>query len=114
MTDQLRIESESGARHGRRIIRLAGRVSLETVPAFLKVLRAEQSSVVILDFSQVVSIDSAGVGSLIQLHVTYQKNGQLLALAAISSRVEAVLDIAHVKKIFRTFPTVEAAEEALG
>ncbi len=114
MPDQLRIESESGARHGRRIIRMAGRVSLETVPEFLKVLRAEQSSVVILDFSQVASIDSAGVGSLIQVHVAYQKNGQLLALAAVSTRVEAVLEVAHVKKVFRTFPSTDAAEEALG
>lgn len=114
MSDQLRIEIESGARHGRRILRLAGRVSLETVPEFLKVLRAEQSSVVILDFAQVSSIDSAGVGSMIQLHVAFQKNGQILALAAIGSRVEAVLDVAHVKKVFRTFPSVEAAEEALG
>jgi anti-sigma B factor antagonist len=114
MSDQLRIESESGERHGRRILRLAGRVSLETVPEFLKVLRAEQSSVVILDFAQVSSIDSAGVGSLIQLHVAFQKNGQILALAAIGSRVEAVLDVAHVKKVFRTFPSVQAAEETLG
>jgi anti-sigma B factor antagonist len=114
MSDQLRIETESGERHGRRILRLTGRVSLETVPEFLKALRAEKSTVVILDFSQVSSIDSAGVGSLIQLHVAFQKNGQILALAAISTRVEAVLDVAHVKKVFRTFLSVEAAEEALG
>ena len=114
MSEQLRIESESGARHGRRILRVAGRVSLETAPEFLKVLRAEQSSVVILDLGQLSYIDSAGVGALIQMHVAYQKNGQLLALAAIGSRVDAVLEVARVKRIFRTFPNLEAAEESLG
>lgn len=114
MADQFRIDIDSGARHGWRILSVAGRISLETVPDFLKVLRAEQSSVVILDFSSVNSIDSAGVGALIQLHVAFQKRGQILVLAAISARVEAVLDVAHVKKIFRTFPSVQAAEEALG
>ncbi len=114
MVDLLKIDSERGARHGRRILRLSGRVSLETVPDFLRALRADLPSVVILDFSGVTSIDSAGVGALIQLHVAFQKKGQILALAAIGPRVEAVLDVAHVKKVFRTFASVQGAEEALG
>jgi anti-anti-sigma factor len=114
MPDTLKIEIESGALHGRRIVRLAGRLNLETVPEFLKVVREDKSPVVIADFAGVSYIDSAAVGALIQTHVAYQKNGQLLALAAINPRVEAVLDITHVKKVFRTFPDVAAAEEALG
>ena len=114
MADNLRIDIQSGERHGRRIVRLVGRLNIETVPEFLKVMRADQSPVVIADFSGVSYIDSAAVGALIQTHVAFQKNGQLLALAGVSSRVEAVLDITHVKKIFRTFPNVAAAEEVLG
>ncbi len=114
MAGQLRIDLDSGARHGRRILHLAGRVSIETVPEFLQALRAEKSSVVILDLGPLSYIDSAGVGALIQMHVAFQKSGQLLALAAVGPRVAAVLEIARVKSIFRTFPSVEAAEEALG
>jgi anti-sigma B factor antagonist len=114
MGGQLKIDIDTGALHGRRIVRVAGRISLETVPDFLKVLRAEKSSVVILDLGQLSYIDSAGVGALIQMHVAFQKSGQVLALAAIGPRVAAVLEVARVKNIFRAFPSVEAAEEALG
>lgn len=114
MPGQLKIESENGARHGRRILRLTGRVSIETVPEFLQALRAEKSTVVILDCGELSYIDSAGVGALIQMHVAFQKSGQLLALAAVGPRVGAVLEVARVKGIFRTFPSVDAAELALG
>jgi anti-sigma B factor antagonist len=114
MLDDLKIQIQSGERHGRRIVRLVGRLNIETVPEFLKVMRGDQSPVVILDFSGVAYIDSAAVGALIQTHVALQKSGQMLALAGVSPRVDAVLDITHVKRIFRTFPNVAAAEEVLG
>jgi len=114
MAGQLKIDIDSGAHPGRRILRLTGRVSIETVPEFLKVLRAEKASVVILDLGQLSYVDSAGVGALIQMHVAFQKSGQLLVLVAVGPRVAAVLEIARVKSIFRTFPSVEAAEEGLG
>jgi anti-anti-sigma factor len=114
MLDDLKIQIQSGERHGRRIVRLAGRLNIETVPEFLKVMRGDHSPVVILDFTSVAYIDSAAVGALIQTHVAFQKNGQLLALAGVTQRVEVVLDITHVKKIFRMFPNVAAAEEVLG
>ena len=114
MTERLKIVSESTERHGRRILRVTGRVTLETVPDFLKALRAETASVVILDLGGVPYMDSAGVGALVQMHVAYQKNGQTLAMAAINTRVDAVLDIARVKKVLKSFPDVETAEQSLG
>jgi anti-sigma B factor antagonist len=114
MIERLRINSENTERHGRRIVRVSGRVSLETVPEFLKALRAEQASVVILDLSGVPYMDSAGVGALVQIFVAYQKNGQMLALAGVTPRVDGVLEIARVKKVLKSFPDVATAEQSLG
>jgi anti-anti-sigma factor len=111
---QFEVESRAGARPGQRIVRLTGPLSLETVPEFLKALRAETAPAVILDLSGLSFLDSAGVGALIQTLVSLQYSGRKLAVVELSSQVLTVLEITRVHKLFTIFATVAQAEEQLG
>jgi anti-anti-sigma factor len=110
MADVLTISVSDGRHAGHRVMRMQGPLSLETVPAFLKEIRAEKSPVVILDFTNVSLIDSAGVGALIQTHVAFAKSQRTMALAAVNARNMAVFEITRVAKALRIFASVQDAE----
>jgi anti-sigma B factor antagonist len=88
---------------------LTGSLTLETVAGFNQSLREETAPVMVLDLSKVEWLDSAGVGALVQLLVRRAKGKGSLALAGLSTRSNAVLQVAHVLRLFSVFPTSEDA-----
>lgn len=114
MSDTLEIQKLDGTRAGQRVLRLIGALSLQTVPDFLKVVRAETAPAVIVEFSGVIIVDSAGVGALLQTMASMNKAQRKLGLAALSQRTIAVLEITRVIGLFKVFPTLAEAEEKLG
>jgi anti-anti-sigma factor len=113
MSDKLEIRKLDGARSGQRVLRLLGALSLQTVPDFLKVVRAETSPVLIVEFTDVIIVDSAGVGALLQTMASMNKAKRKLGLAGLGQRTLAVLEITRVLNLFHVFPTVAEAEEKL-
>jgi anti-sigma B factor antagonist len=75
-------------------------------------VRSSTSRALILDFSGVPYIDSAGIGALVGAYVTHQKDGRSLALVAVNERVRNTMDVTKVKSFFRFFDSIAAAEEA--
>lgn len=64
---------------------------------------------VVLDCSQVRSIDSAGVEALLHsLEESLKRDGDL-KLAALSPEAEVILELLRVARVFETFPTSEEA-----
>ena len=96
MADTLEIQKLDGSRAGQRVLRLIGALSLQTVPDFLKVVRAETAPTLIVEFSGVTIVDSAGVGSLLQTVASMNKAQRKLGLANVSQRTRAVLEITRV------------------
>jgi anti-sigma B factor antagonist len=113
MAASLQLEAVPGARPGQRVLRMVGRLGLESVPEFLNSVRSAGEPVLILDFSGVSFIDSAGVGSLIQTMASFKKANRRLALAGVNDRVRAVLEITRVQALLPNFPTVADAEQNL-
>ena len=113
MADTLEIQKQEGARPGQRVLRLIGMLSLQTVPDFLKVVRAETSPVLIIEFSGVIIVDSAGVSALLQTMASMNKTNRKLGLAGVGQRTLAVLEITRVLSLFQVFPTLAEAEEKL-
>lgn len=113
MRGGLQIESLAGGRSGQRVLRMSGTLGLDTVPDFLKTIRAEKEPVVILDFGGLSYIDSAGVGSLVQTFAAFKKSERRLALSGVNERVRAVLEITRVQALFPSYPTVAEAEKNL-
>ena len=95
--------------NGTLIARLTGKLSLETVNAFLQETRTYSPEKVVLDMSGVSYLDSAGVGALVQLFVHRRSQTKKLAVAALTTQGAAVLQVAGLTKLLPTFPTVEEA-----
>ncbi|MGD0987454.1 MAG: STAS domain-containing protein [Candidatus Sulfotelmatobacter sp.] len=110
--DSLRIEDQPGSQPGQRILRLTGALVLTTVFEFQSTVRADTSRSLIIDFTNVPYVDSAGIGALVGAYVTRQHSGRTLALVGVSERIHNALKVTHVEQFFRFFDSVEAAEQA--
>jgi anti-sigma B factor antagonist len=110
--DTLRIEDHPGSQAGHRILVLNGPVVLPTVFDFQATIRADQSPRLIIDFTNVPYMDSAGIGALVGAYVTRQHSGRVLALVGVSNRVRDALRVTRVEQFFRFFDSISAAEQA--
>jgi len=67
----------------------------------------------ILDFSETGILDSTGLGSIFSLYRQVSPlNGQVV-FASVSRPVQVVVQLTRTYKVFRQFPSVDAAQEAL-
>ncbi len=113
MSDQpLQVEESAGSREGVRILRLSGPLTLPNVFGFQSKVRADQSRVLILDFTSVPLADSAGIGALVGAYVTRQRDGRSLGLVGVNQRIHQALEVTRVEKFFQFFETVADAEKA--
>ncbi|MGA8761813.1 MAG: STAS domain-containing protein [Candidatus Sulfotelmatobacter sp.] len=110
--DSLRIEDQPGTQPGQRLLTLTGPLVLTTVFEFQSMVRADTSRSLIIDFTNVPYVDSAGIGALVGAYVTRQHSGRNLALVGVSERLHNALKVTHVEQFFRFFDSVSAAEQA--
>ena len=67
----------------------------------------------VLDFSETGILDSTGLGSIFSLYRQVSPlNGQVV-FASVSRPVQVVVQLTRTYKVFRQFPSVDAAREAL-
>jgi anti-sigma B factor antagonist len=110
--DFLRIDDQPGTQPGDRILRLQGALVMSTMFEFQALVRADTSRSLIIDFSNVPYVDSAGIGALVGAYVTRQNSGRVLALVGVSERIHNALKVTRVEQFFRFFDSVSAAEQA--
>ena len=110
--DSLRIEDQPGSQEGRRILLLTGPLTIATFFNFQAIVRGDTSRSLIIDFTNVPYVDSAGIGALVGAYVSRQNNGRSLALVGVSERIHNALKVTRVEQFFRFFDSVAAAEEA--
>lgn len=111
--ESLSIEDIEGPVPGQRVLRLEGAVVLGTLFQFQSTLRSKQSRALIIDFSSVSYIDSAGIGALVGAYVNYNKDGRSLALVGVNDRVLNALKVTRVEQFFRIYATLPEAQEAI-
>lgn len=109
MAHTLKLETQETPQSSVKTIAVAGSLTLETVAAFNQSLREETAPVLLLNLAKLEWLDSAGVGSLVQLLVRRAKGKSALALAGLSPRNHGVMTVAHVLNLFSVFPTAEDA-----
>jgi len=109
--EPLTITDQLGARPGQRVLTLSGPLVLTTMFEFQATVRADQSQTLVIDFTNVPYVDSAGIGALVGAYVTRQNSGRRLALAGVSNRVHDALKVTRVEQFFEFFDSVSAAEE---
>ena len=65
---------------------------------------------VLFDLSQMVHIDSSGLGVLVQVLQKAKSSGGKVVLAALQPAPKIVFDITKVSRVFEIVPTVAEAE----
>jgi anti-anti-sigma factor len=96
---------------GLKVIVLVGGLTIETVALFNQTLREDPAPVLLLNLAGLEWLDSAGVGSLVQLMVRRGKAHTSLAIAGLSTRNQAVLQVSQLLHLFSVFPTSDHAVE---
>lgn len=66
-------------------------------------------SCAVLDLSGVDTIDSAGLGALVLLHMYAEGHGKTIKLAAVPARVLELLELTNLTSVFEVHPTQETA-----
>lgn len=67
----------------------------------------------ILDFSGTGILDSTGLGSVFSLYRQLSPMGGQVVFASVSRPVQVVVQLTRTYKVFRQYPTVEAAHQQL-
>jgi anti-sigma B factor antagonist len=69
-------------------------------------VRANSVTGLLLDFTAVPYVDSAGVGALVGAYVRQQKAGLPMTLAGVNERVRATLKVTQVDSFFSYVPSL--------
>jgi anti-sigma B factor antagonist len=107
----LHIEDLGGIHEGHRVLCLSGPLLISNLFEFQNTVRANTTSFLILDLTQVPYVDSAGLGALVGAYVTHDK-GRRLALVGVTERVRNTMRVAHVEQFFQFYETAKAAQDA--
>jgi anti-sigma B factor antagonist len=111
--ENIQIVASPGIKTGQTVLTLKGPLNIHTIFDFQTAARAESTPTLIIDFSGVPFIDSAGLGALVSVQLSSQKTDRKLVLAALNTQVTALLDMTHLTQLFRIYPSVSDAENAL-
>jgi anti-sigma B factor antagonist len=89
-----------------RILTLSGPLTIATLFEFQNLVRTNTSPKLILDFTNVPYVDSAGVGALVGAYVRHQKEGHSITLAGVNDRVRGTLKVTQVDTFFKYVDSV--------
>jgi len=104
--EKLTIEITDGPSEGQRIIKLIGPLTLTTLFDFQTAVRAEKAPTMILDASRITYMDSAGLGAVVNAHVSCTNSGRVFALVGVSDRVRTLLKLTRVESVLSIFPSI--------
>ena len=99
------------------IVALQGPLTLQNLFTFqeqVAFLRKQNGmSALVVDLAGTPYVDSAGLGAIINCYVSAQKNDKHFFMVGVNERLRALLEMAHVETLIRSFATVEDAEASL-
>jgi anti-sigma B factor antagonist len=111
--DKLQIHVIEDARPAETVVALEGVLNAETAFRFRDTVRQLGPATVIVDMSRVRSVDSSGVGVLIGLYVSFERNYRRLLLAGLNDRIWDLFRICRIDDVFTRYPTVADAERTV-
>ncbi len=113
-TPKLSITRNANDTAGTQVLYLSGPLVMGTTAEFSRELRADPAQTVVLDFTEVPFIDSAGLGAAISIYLHFRKTGRKLAVSGMNEKCRALLKMTNVEQLFPMFDSVESARSALG
>lgn len=102
-------------RNGAGIVRASGEIDLRNVHRLAEILdqALSDSRTVIVDFGGVSYIDSTGLNTLVRLHEQCAQRKTGMAVVVTSRTLRRIFSVLGLQDVFRIFPTVDAALQAL-
>jgi anti-sigma B factor antagonist len=110
--DSFHVGSRSGSHSSVHILSVKGAITYSDSSALHDAVNSTAAQWLILDLSEVPSLDSGAIGALVRAFVTCNKSGRKLALAGLNHRVRNVLQLTGVDPLFEVYATVSEAESA--
>jgi anti-sigma B factor antagonist len=106
MRDEPLTIEDLGQQDQNRVLKLSGPLTISTLYEFQNLVRTNSTTGLVLDFTGVPYIDSAGAGALVGAYVRQQKSGLPMTLAGVNDRVRGTLKVTQVDSFFRYIPSV--------
>lgn len=94
------------------VVNCKGRIVMGDETAFLRHQVRDlmnDHSRIILNLAEVDYVDSTGIGTLVGLYSAAESLGANIVLAALTKRIQDLLQITKLVSVFETFSTVEEA-----
>jgi anti-sigma B factor antagonist len=107
------IAGRTGTKPSIHILSVKGTISHSTAPALQEAVGSVSAPALIIDLTEVPSVDSMAVGALVRVYVSCTKAGRKLAFVGLNHRIRNVLQIVGVDPLFETYATIPEAESAL-
>ena len=102
-----------GRKNGTSIVKIEGQLTLSTIFSFQNELRAMKPDVLILDLTHSSYMDSAGLGVIVNQHVSAENGHRKFLLTGVNHRIEALLEATKVRQVLHIYPSVAEAEASL-
>src|SRR3954452_3292494 len=102
----------STTEEGAVVLRIAGRLNMVSAGRLREQVEAlveDGSALVVVDLTDVVFLDSSGLGSLISGVKTARRAGGDLRIAGPSDQVRLVLQLTNMERVLIPHPNVESA-----
>lgn len=96
-----------------QILSVKGAITVSTSAAFQNAITAATAPRLIIDLTEVSSLDSMAIGTLVRALVSCNKSGRKLVLVGLNYRVKNILQITGVDPLFETYATISEAQAAL-
>lgn len=115
MTNEpFRVQGKPGAKTGVQILTAQGAITFASSQTLVDAVLAVTAPKLVIDLTDVPSVDSMAVGALVRTYVHCQKSNRRLVFAGMGPRVQNVLRLTGVDPLFDLYATVAEAEAAIG
>jgi anti-anti-sigma factor len=111
--DQLDYSFQTTSNPRCTVLTLQGGLTLSHIFELQNKLRELDTDLLILDFTALEYMDSAGLGVVVNFYVSQSNTGRKVAIVGVSERVWALFTSTRVDQFFPRFPSVEAAISSL-
>ncbi|MHC4789070.1 MAG: STAS domain-containing protein [Planctomycetota bacterium] len=99
-------------------VAVSGELKISTAPALRDVLvkhvKKKSAPLLMLDLSGLAFMDTSGLATLIEAHITAERSAGKLVLFGLSPRIAEVFDVTQVTKLFSICDTQGEAVAFLG
>lgn len=112
LNEKVRVVASAGRRDGEKILVLAGVLNIDTIFDFQNAMLEEASLVLIIDFSGVPFMDSAGLGAVVGAYVRAQKAQSRIVFAGMNERLKALVEMTRLGQLFPMYSTNRRTDRA--